>query len=189
MTPPKSVRGSYPLQILNIPDARFGTATLINGDKRIYQQLIQPLDSLAKLKRTLPKAMFRDVILWRHFEQLSAYDMTQLLHIIEAAASKRYIRAVERLRKLLIDLGGRKSREIIRAASALELKRGAQRQIEPEFTSQPDSRRDSYRACHRIERKTDCTAVNRSIIAGDSGRFADCSQVVFQGNISPADEA
>ena len=47
----------------------------------------------------------RDLILWRHFEQLSARDMAQLLHITEAAANKRYIRAVERLRKILQDLG------------------------------------------------------------------------------------
>lgn len=47
----------------------------------------------------------RDLILWRHFEQLSARDMAQLLEITEAAASKRYIRAVEHLRKLLLELG------------------------------------------------------------------------------------
>jgi RNA polymerase sigma-70 factor, ECF subfamily len=47
----------------------------------------------------------RDLILWRHFEQLSARDTAQLLQISEAAASKRYIRTVERLRTLLIDLG------------------------------------------------------------------------------------
>jgi RNA polymerase sigma-70 factor, ECF subfamily len=47
----------------------------------------------------------RDLILWRHFEQLSARDTAQLLQISEAAASKRYIRAVERLRTLLVELG------------------------------------------------------------------------------------
>ncbi len=47
----------------------------------------------------------RDLILWRHFEQLSARDMALLLNITEAAAGKRYIRAVERLRKILRDLG------------------------------------------------------------------------------------
>ncbi len=47
----------------------------------------------------------RDLILWRHFEQLSARDMAQLLQISEAAASKRYIRAVERLRTILMSLG------------------------------------------------------------------------------------
>ena len=47
----------------------------------------------------------RDLILWRHFEQLSARDMALLLNITEAAASKRYIRAVEQLRRHLQDLG------------------------------------------------------------------------------------
>lgn len=47
----------------------------------------------------------RDLILWRHFEQLSARDTAQLLQISEAAAAKRYIRAVERLRTMLIELG------------------------------------------------------------------------------------
>jgi RNA polymerase sigma-70 factor (ECF subfamily) len=47
----------------------------------------------------------RDLILWRHFEQLSACDTAQLLNITEAAAKKRYIRAMERLRKILQDLG------------------------------------------------------------------------------------
>jgi RNA polymerase sigma-70 factor (ECF subfamily) len=47
----------------------------------------------------------RDLILWRHFEQLSARDMAQLLGISEAAAGKRYIRAVERLRAILVGLG------------------------------------------------------------------------------------
>ena len=46
----------------------------------------------------------RDLILWRHFEQLSARDMAQLPGISEAAASKRYIRVVERLRTTLVSL-------------------------------------------------------------------------------------
>jgi RNA polymerase sigma-70 factor (ECF subfamily) len=47
----------------------------------------------------------RDLILWRHFEQLTARETAQLMQITEAAASKRYMRALERLRKLLLDLG------------------------------------------------------------------------------------
>ena len=46
-----------------------------------------------------------DLILWRHFEQLRASDMAQLLNITEAAANKRYLRAVEHLLKILNDLG------------------------------------------------------------------------------------
>jgi RNA polymerase sigma-70 factor (ECF subfamily) len=47
----------------------------------------------------------RDLILWRHFEQLSARETAQLLQISEAAASKRYIRALERLRRRLLEAG------------------------------------------------------------------------------------
>src|SRR5262249_25027842 len=43
----------------------------------------------------------RDLILWRHFEQLSNREAAQLLGINEAAASKRYVRALERLGGLL----------------------------------------------------------------------------------------
>ncbi len=72
-----------------------------------------PSQELAKaeLAEQLSKALGqldddeRDLILWRHFEQLSARDTAQLLQISEAAAAKRYIRAVERLRTLLIGLG------------------------------------------------------------------------------------
>jgi RNA polymerase sigma-70 factor (ECF subfamily) len=42
-----------------------------------------------------------DLILWKHFEQLSHREIARLLGITEAAAAKRYIRAVERLRGLL----------------------------------------------------------------------------------------
>lgn len=47
----------------------------------------------------------RDLIFWRHFDQLGARDMATLLNITEAAANKRYLRAVECLRKHLLDLG------------------------------------------------------------------------------------
>ncbi len=47
----------------------------------------------------------RELILWRHFEQLSIRDTAQLLGISEAAASKRYVRALERLRGFLLSLG------------------------------------------------------------------------------------
>jgi RNA polymerase sigma-70 factor (ECF subfamily) len=47
----------------------------------------------------------RELILWRHFEQLSTRETANLLGISEAAASKRYLRALERLRGLLVNLG------------------------------------------------------------------------------------
>lgn len=47
----------------------------------------------------------RDLILWRHFEQLTNREIAQVLGVTEAAAGKRYIRALERLRGLLTELG------------------------------------------------------------------------------------
>ncbi len=47
----------------------------------------------------------RSILLWRHFEQLSNREIAQLLQISDAAANKRYIRALGRLRGLLLNLG------------------------------------------------------------------------------------
>ncbi len=43
----------------------------------------------------------RDIILMRHFEQLSNQEVALLLKLTEAAASMRYLRALRRLRALL----------------------------------------------------------------------------------------
>jgi RNA polymerase sigma-70 factor (ECF subfamily) len=47
----------------------------------------------------------RELLMGRHFEQLSTRELAQLLGISEAAANKRYIRALQRLRGLLLNLG------------------------------------------------------------------------------------
>ncbi len=43
----------------------------------------------------------REVLALRHFEQLSSAEIAQVLVISEAAAGKRYIRALERLKRVL----------------------------------------------------------------------------------------
>jgi RNA polymerase sigma-70 factor (ECF subfamily) len=47
----------------------------------------------------------REVLALRHFEQLSHADAARVLSISEAAASKRYVRALRRLRKTMAALG------------------------------------------------------------------------------------
>jgi RNA polymerase sigma-70 factor (ECF subfamily) len=48
----------------------------------------------------------REVLSLRHFEQLSRAETAQLLGIEEAAAAKRYIRALKRLKDTLADMPG-----------------------------------------------------------------------------------
>jgi len=43
----------------------------------------------------------REVILMRHFEQLSNQEVATVLHLTEAAASMRYLRALRKLRAML----------------------------------------------------------------------------------------
>jgi RNA polymerase sigma-70 factor (ECF subfamily) len=43
----------------------------------------------------------REVLALRHFEQLSRAEIATVLGITEAAAGKRYLRALERLKQVL----------------------------------------------------------------------------------------
>jgi RNA polymerase sigma-70 factor (ECF subfamily) len=66
----------------------------------------------AELKFRLEEALNRmdpldrEALALRHFEQLSNAEAAQVLGIKEAAAGKRYIRALERLRDILINAPG-----------------------------------------------------------------------------------
>jgi len=62
----------------------------------------------ARLAKALGEmdATDREVLALRHFEQLTSSETAQLLGIEERAAAKRYLRALERLRKLLADMPG-----------------------------------------------------------------------------------
>ena len=50
--------------------------------------------------------MDREVLALRHFEQLTTPEVAQVLGIKEAAASKRYLRALKRLKEILISMPG-----------------------------------------------------------------------------------
>ena len=51
-------------------------------------------------------ALDREVLALRHFEQLTRAEIAQSLDISEAAVSKRYIRALKRLKEILIHMPG-----------------------------------------------------------------------------------
>jgi RNA polymerase sigma-70 factor (ECF subfamily) len=62
------------------------------------ERLQQALDRL--------EALDREVLTLRHFEQLSTAEAAQVLGIQESAASKRYVRALQRLKQVLQDMPG-----------------------------------------------------------------------------------
>jgi RNA polymerase sigma-70 factor (ECF subfamily) len=72
------------------------SAAAIRAEMKLRMQ--EALDSMDPLDR--------EVLALRHFEQLSRAEIAALLGISEAAAGKRYIRALERLKKSLRDWPG-----------------------------------------------------------------------------------
>jgi RNA polymerase sigma-70 factor (ECF subfamily) len=73
------------------------------GDVTSPSQAAQRGETLARLRETLDNldAIDREVLALRHFEELSNQEVALVLGIQTAAASKRYVRAIERLKDAL----------------------------------------------------------------------------------------
>ncbi len=77
-------------------------AQLLGHDTRPSEAAVR-----AELKIRLQEALSsmdpldREVLALRHFEQLSRAEIAQVLGVSEGAAGKRYIRALERLKRIL----------------------------------------------------------------------------------------
>jgi RNA polymerase sigma-70 factor (ECF subfamily) len=85
--------------------ARLMGRELSPSEESVRAELVTRLrESLTKLDHT-----DREILLLRHFEQLSNGEAAIVLGLGEAAASKRYIRALQRLKTLLV--GGSGTRE------------------------------------------------------------------------------
>jgi RNA polymerase sigma-70 factor (ECF subfamily) len=103
-TQKRSVRNEVPLMPVD------SSAEFV---RQLTGRIPTPSQELAKteLAEQLHEALGRlnpdegNLIVWRHFEQLSTREVAELLNITEAAASKRYLRAVERLIRILRELG------------------------------------------------------------------------------------
>ena len=71
------------------------------GDAVARQEVFHKLhDALETMN-----AVDREVLALRHFEELSNLETAQVLGIEPAAASKRYVRALEKLREIMIQAG------------------------------------------------------------------------------------
>ena len=66
-------------------------------------RLIERAEQIAILEKTLGEMneLDREVIALRHFEELSNIETARILEIEPAAASKRYLRALKRLREIM----------------------------------------------------------------------------------------
>ena len=71
----------------------------------IEERTIILYESPHRLEKTLNQMpdLDREVIALRHFEELSSAETAEVLGIEPAAASKRYVRALSRLKELLVD--------------------------------------------------------------------------------------
>jgi RNA polymerase sigma-70 factor (ECF subfamily) len=82
-------------------------ARLVGHDTRPSEAAVR-----AEQRRRLQEALDlmapldREVLALRHYEQLTSAEIAQVLGITPAAAGKRYLRALERLKDVLRDLPG-----------------------------------------------------------------------------------
>jgi RNA polymerase sigma-70 factor (ECF subfamily) len=82
-------------------------AQLLGRDTRASQAAIRTERKL-RLEQALNAmdAVDREVLALRHFEQLSNTECARVLELSESAATKRYVRALKRLREILTSLPG-----------------------------------------------------------------------------------
>ena len=64
----------------------------------------------------------REVLALRHFEQLSRAEIAQVLGVSEAAAGKRYLRALERFKQVLAESPGRTGRPAAMSDAAIRIR-------------------------------------------------------------------
>ena len=85
------------------PDASTEFMREILDERMTPTQQLQVSELASCLEQGLGKLSEEDrrLILWRHFEELSVEETAELLGISKAAAGKRYLRALEKLRRKL----------------------------------------------------------------------------------------
>src|SRR5262249_49125531 len=86
----------------------WATATAVSGPKRISPRAAVKEELIFRLETALNsmEPLDREVLVLRHFEQLSNIEAAQVLNIQQSAASKRYIRALQRLKDILKSMPG-----------------------------------------------------------------------------------
>jgi RNA polymerase sigma-70 factor (ECF subfamily) len=83
-------------------------AAQLLGKQTSPSQAVVRAERVLRLQEALNSmdAIDREILSLRHFEELSRSEAAQALGIEESAAAKRYVRALQRLKKLLADTPG-----------------------------------------------------------------------------------
>jgi RNA polymerase sigma-70 factor (ECF subfamily) len=89
-------------------DASPGRMSALLAELTSPSQAAQRDETVAHVRQALERlgALDREVLALRHFEELSNREAAAVLGIQSAAATKRYVRALERLKKALTDSPG-----------------------------------------------------------------------------------
>jgi RNA polymerase sigma-70 factor (ECF subfamily) len=89
-------------------DASAARMTALMAELTSPSQVAQRDETVAQVRDALERLgpLDREVLALRHFEELSNRETAAVLGIQTAAATKRYVRALERLRKTLTDSAG-----------------------------------------------------------------------------------
>jgi RNA polymerase sigma-70 factor (ECF subfamily) len=91
---PEATSAALAAQLLG-RDTRPSVAAIRAERQRRLQEALNAMDLLD-----------REVLVLRHFEELTNAEVARELHLQESAASKRYIRALHRLKEILASLPG-----------------------------------------------------------------------------------
>jgi RNA polymerase sigma-70 factor (ECF subfamily) len=99
---------------VSLYDGAFPESTTADLTANLFGQFTSPSQAVIRIeqKKRLQDALDslepidREILVLRHFEQLTNGEVCEILHIDKSAASKRYIRAMERLKDVLIAMPG-----------------------------------------------------------------------------------
>lgn len=103
----RDVGREVPLTLQLVPGASsFALASAILDSAETPSRIAMQNEEGQRLQRAIEemKAIDREVLTLRHFEQLSNGEVAQLLELTEPGASLRYVRALRRLRDILAEL-------------------------------------------------------------------------------------
>ncbi len=107
------VQGRDPRREVALYDGRIPEASTEMLASQLLGHFTTPTEALARAEMQMRlqqgldalEPQEREILALRHFEQLSSSEAARELGISEAAAAKRYLRALKRLKGILINLG------------------------------------------------------------------------------------